>query len=212
MIPKRLHYVWMGEGKKSDLIEKCIASWRKVLPEYDIIEWNESNFDLKENAYIQQAYAKKKWAFVSDYVRLKVLYDHGGIYLDSDVEVFKSFDPFLIHGAFTGFQRYMDHLSPITAVMGAKSQHPWIEELIMPYSTMSFDSLETNTSMISANLINNHGIILNNQHQSFGKDVHIYPAEVFCNKEEDSVSCHHFDGSWLPLKSKIGKRIRKVFQ
>ena len=91
-IPKVIHYCWFGKNPKPPLIQKCMDSWKQVLPEYEIIEWNEDNFDVAENQYAKEAYENKKWAFVTDYVRLKVLYEHGGIYLDSDVEILKPMD------------------------------------------------------------------------------------------------------------------------
>ena len=95
MIPKIIHYVWVGGQPKSKEIQACLASWKRRLPDYQIIEWNESNIDLHENKYIEQAYAAKKWAFVSDYVRAKALEQQGGIYLDTDVMVLTDFDDLL---------------------------------------------------------------------------------------------------------------------
>ena len=137
MINKQIHYVWMGRGEKSDLIEMCISSWKKYLPDYDVIEWNEDNFDISSNRYVWEAYKHKKWAFVSDYVRLYALYEHGGIYLDTDMEVLKPIDIFLSHGAFSGFEsaRYI-----FTGIMGAVKNHPWIKELLHYYEDRSFVS------------------------------------------------------------------------
>jgi mannosyltransferase OCH1-like enzyme len=95
MIPKKVHYCWFGRGEKSELILKCIASWKKHLPDYEIMEWNEDNFPVAEYPYTKKAYSDKKWAFVSDYVRLWCLYNQGGVYLDTDMYVLKSFDNFL---------------------------------------------------------------------------------------------------------------------
>lgn len=95
MIPKVIHYCWFGRGPKSEIIQKCMASWREFCPDYEIIEWNEDNFDVNSIPYTADAYADKKWAFVSDYARLKIIYEHGGIYLDTDVELKNSLDSFL---------------------------------------------------------------------------------------------------------------------
>ena len=89
MIPKKIHYCWFGKGPKSKLFEKCLASWKKYFPDFEIIEWNEENFDVSSNKYVKEAYENKKWAFVSDYARLKIIYEEGGIYFDTDVEVLK---------------------------------------------------------------------------------------------------------------------------
>ena len=214
MIPKKIHYVWFGGKKKPELMERCIYSWQKYLPGYEIFEWNEHNFDIAQNSYAQKAFQERKWAFVSDYARLKVLSDHGGIYLDSDVEVFKSFDIFLSHKAFSGFEYYRGVYSPITAVMGSIPHHIWIDELLEDYeeAEFTFASMQTNTMRITENLINRHNIINNNRQQIFSDDVHLYPAEVFCILSKSSYSYHHFGGSWLPLKSKFAKKVRKMFK
>lgn len=102
-VPKIIHYCWFGRGKMPAIAKKCIASWKKYCPDYEIICWSEENFDINSNLYAKQAYEAKKWAFVSDYVRLKVLFDMGGIYLDTDVELKKSLDPLLEKGGFMGF-------------------------------------------------------------------------------------------------------------
>lgn len=102
MITKRIHYCWFGGKPLNNLGKKCLKSWKKYLPDYEIVEWNESNFDLNCCRYVQEAAKEKKWAFVSDYARYKILYEQGGIYFDTDVEVLKSFDDILANGAFMG--------------------------------------------------------------------------------------------------------------
>ncbi|MEH7419501.1 capsular polysaccharide synthesis protein, partial [Neobacillus drentensis] len=105
VIPKTIHYCWFGEKEKPELVKKCLNSWKETLPDYQIIEWNEKNFDINANKYVKEAYQSGKFAFVSDYVRVFVLYRFGGIYLDTDVEVFKPFDIFLHHSSFWGFEQ-----------------------------------------------------------------------------------------------------------
>ena len=102
-IPKVIHYCWFGRGELPRLAEKCIQSWKKYCPDYEIVCWNEDNFDINQNKYAREAYESGKWAFVSDYVRLKVLYDEGGIYLDTDVELIKSLDPLVKENGYMGF-------------------------------------------------------------------------------------------------------------
>lgn len=97
MIPKVIHYCWFGGNEKSEIIKQCIASWKKYCPDYEIIEWNESNFDINCCQYVKEAYEAKKWAFVSDYARYKIIYEHGGIYLDTDVELLDNLDKYLIY-------------------------------------------------------------------------------------------------------------------
>ena len=102
MIPKVIHYCWFGGNEMSALEKKCIESWKTQCPDYEIIRWDETNYDVTKNLYMQQAYAAKKWAFVSDYARLDILYQHGGFYLDTDVELLQSLDALRTHAAFAG--------------------------------------------------------------------------------------------------------------
>lgn len=104
MIPKIIHYCWFGRGAKPKLAQKCIASWKKYCPDYEIIEWNEDNFDIHMNGYTRMCYEQKKYAFLSDYVRLLVVAEHGGIYFDTDVELLRPIDALLEHEAFFGFE------------------------------------------------------------------------------------------------------------
>ena len=103
-IPKIIHYCWFGRGEKPEIVKRCINSWKENLKDYEIIEWNENNFDININNYVKEAYENKKYAFVSDYVRVYALYNMGGIYFDTDVEVFKSLDEFLQEDSFWGFE------------------------------------------------------------------------------------------------------------
>ncbi len=100
MIPKKIHYCWFGGKEKPEDVKRYIASWKKYCPDYEIKEWNESNFDIHENDYCREAYEAKKWAFLTDYVRLKALYEEGGFYMDTDVEVVKSLDPLRVYDSY----------------------------------------------------------------------------------------------------------------
>lgn len=214
MIPKIIHYCWFGKNNKSDLINACILSWRKYLIGYDIIEWNEDNFDVTSNVYVKQAYEAKKWAFVSDYVRLYALFNHGGIYLDTDVEVLQSLDQFLQHKAFTGFEYCYGQTKPITAVMGAEKHNLWIGTLLKEYESLTFVKngqfdLMTNTVRISNFLENEYDVKNNDQYQIVGDDLHIYPSSFFCRQTKSSFAVHHMYSSWRhPLRRKISTIIR----
>lgn len=212
MIPKIIHYCWFGRGEHPELVKKCIASWEKYLPEFEIIEWNEDNFDLNSNQFVKEAYEAKKYAFVSDYVRLYALYKHGGIYLDSDVEVIKPLTPFLKHAAFTGGE---SSDTCITGTMGAEKGHKWIENLLKYYEDKSFYSPKgkiTNTIIITEITKKLYGFSTSTSYQNFENELHIYPFDYFCAKNlntgfvnitENTYTIHHFNGSWLTQRQKI---------
>lgn len=212
MIPKVIHYCWFGRGEKPALALKCIESWKKHLPDYEIKEWNEDNFDVNSNLYVKEAYIYRKFAFVTDYVRLFALYTEGGIYMDTDVEVLKSYNPFLHHIAFSGFES--DGNVP-TGMMAAEKGSKWAYDLLVDYNTRSFINedgsydMTTNTQVITKYMVAK-GLILNNKHQDFSDLVTMYPSEFFCPKDhrtgeikltKNSVCIHHFAGSWLDHKS-----------
>ena len=113
MIPKKIHYCWLGYGEKPKLVQKCIGSWKTYCPDYELIEWNETNVDIKMNAYVQWCYENRKYAFLSDYIRLLIVEKHGGIYFDTDVEVIKKMDDLLYNEAFFGFET--ENLSDLIA-------------------------------------------------------------------------------------------------
>ena len=208
MIPKIIHYCWFGRGDKPELAVKCIESWKKFLPDYNLKEWNEDNFDISRNQYVREAYENRKFAFVTDYVRLYAIYTEGGIYMDSDVEVVGSFDKFLHHHAFSGFET--DGNVP-TGMMAAEKGSVWAKELLDQYqdrtfvqSGGSFD-MTTNTTVITNYMIKK-GLVLNNQYQDFHGLCTMYPADFFCPKDhrtgkikctKNTVCIHHFAGSWL---------------
>lgn len=207
MIPKKIHYIWLGRGEKSELTNKCIASWKKYLKDYEIIEWNEDNFDINSNTYLKEAYQNKKYAFASDYIRLKVLYDHGGIYMDTDVEVIKNLDEFLNNKAFSGFEN--NNFIP-TGIMASEPKNKWIKKLLKDYENIhfikpdgSFD-ITTNVVRITNTTKENYDLNLISSYQDLG-DVVFYPYDYFCPKDwntgkilitKNTYTIHHFSGSW----------------
>lgn len=220
-IPRIVHYCWFGRGAKPSKMEKCIRSWKKHLAGYQFMEWNEENFDLAANRYVMEAYEAKKYAFVSDYVRLHALYEHGGIYMDTDVEVIKTLDPFLKHEAFSGFE---DETFLQSGTMGAARHHPWIQELLEDYESRSFVrpdgtyDLTTNTAVITA-ICKNHGLVLNGHLQVLQNGVVFYPRDYFSPydyinggnyKTDNSYTIHHFAQSWLPLHVRIRGDVKRV--
>lgn len=217
MIPKKIHYCWFGRGEMPGLAKKCISSWLKYLPDYEIKEWNEDNFDLSQFPYAQQAYANRKYAFVTDIVRLYALYTEGGIYMDTDVEVIKNLDRFLDHVAFSGYE---DDKNIPTGIMAAEKGSKWAKDNLDYYNNRYFIvngqmDLTTNITTITNNL-KKHGLKCNNTFQDFGDYITIYPKDFFCPKSyidgkiyltENTHTIHHFAGSWHDNSTKL---IRKI--
>ncbi len=218
-IPKVIHYCWFGRGEMPELVLKCIESWKKFLTDYDIKIWNEDNFDINENLYVKEAYTAKKYAFVTDYVRLYALYHEGGIYLDTDVEVLKSLDDFLHHEAFSGFQTPNE--IP-TGLMAAKPNNKWVEENLLAYTDKRFKrtdgsfDMSANVAMIT-NISKEMGFKAGGNFHEFGDGVAMYPIEYFCAKDyrtgklevtNNTYAIHHFAGSWLPMSSKLKMKAR----
>lgn len=210
MIPKKIHYCWFGRGEMPQLALNCIASWKKFLPDYEIKEWNEDNFDLDKYPYVREAYDNRKFAFVTDVVRLYALYNEGGIYMDTDVEVLKSLDCFLHHIAFSGFE---DDENVPTGIMAAEKGSEWAKENLFYYENRHFirkdGTLDTTTNVsVITNYMIQKGLKQNNSFQDFPNLITFYPKDYFCPKShideklyltENSYTIHHFSGSWIPL-------------
>ena len=207
LIPKIIHYCWFGRGSMPNLEKKCLGSWDHFLPDYKKMLWNGDTFDVNLNIYVRQAYEAKKYAFVSDYARLYALYNYGGLYLDTDVEVIKNLDQFLIHSAFSGLE-YPDWIS--TSQIGAIKGHPWISRWLAYYTAKSFYldngnmDITTNVAIITGISEKEFGMERVNQFQILKDDLHLYPADYFCPKDwsskkmvitENTHSIHHFAGS-----------------
>jgi len=221
-IPKTIHYCWFGKGQKSELMLKCINSWKKYLPDYEIIEWNEDNFDINSNEYVKEAYENKKYAFVTDYVRLYVLLNYGGIYMDTDVEVIKNLDEFLLHNAFSSFEN--NNYIP-TGIMGAKKGNKWIKTLLEEYSDLKFVKddgtldLTTNVIRITNTTVKEFDLVPNNTYQDLG-DVVLYTHDYFCPKDwasgeinltPNTYTIHHFNGSWHSKKEQKQNKKRQEY-
>ncbi len=201
MIPKIIHYCWFGGNEKSDFILRCMESWKFYLPDYEIIEWNEDNFNIQVNVFVREAYNNKKWAFVSDYVRAYALYNNGGIYLDTDVEIRNNLDAFLHHDAFSGFEQLG---FPFTALWGAKKEHNWPKNILDYYDSLGIFSERTNTKIVSDFLINFYKVDPNkNEIQKLEDGICIYPSSYFCLNIEKNYAVHHFQGSWIGDSSSV---------
>lgn len=206
MIPKKLHYCWFGGAAKNDVIKKCMETWKKVLPDYDIREWSESDlFLFAENSYVQQAYKSKKWAFVSDVYRLYALKSEGGIYLDTDVEIRKPLDPFLKNDFFIGSEKNGKFQGMGTAVIGACAGNDIICNMLSVYDKLEFIK-DDGTIDYTPNTIRLERILRENGAPKVYTETEavkikdkamIYPIHYFCVDDEKSFAVHHFTATWF---------------
>lgn len=229
--PKKIHYCWFGRNPLPESALKCIASWRKYFPGYEIIEWNEDNFDVNSIPYTAEAYAAKKYAFVSDYARFKILYDHGGLYFDTDVEVIKSFDDILSQGSFMGVEVEPQNGSNIAVNpglgLGVSAHNNILSEIIDFYTVHNF-RLENGkinpyaVVKITTDHLCRHGLKNISGIQAI-EDITIYPAEYF-NPLDDATgrlyktskthSIHWFSKTWMdvnPFRQTISRFIHRIF-
>ena len=203
MIPKIIHYCWFGGNPLPPLAQKCIKSWKKYCSDYEIVRWDESNFDVNCNRYCQAMYEQKKWAFLTDYVRLKVVYEHGGIYLDTDVEIIKPLEKLLVNVAFMGLET--THNVATGLGFAAEKRHWFVGENMKYYENWDSSCPIEICPIITTRLLEPYGIDCNNEEVQKCKDLTIYPVDFFCAKHThtgqihitaNTYSIHHFDGSW----------------
>lgn len=213
MIPKKIHYCWFGRNELPPLAKKCIKSWEKYCKGYEIIRWDESNFDVESSPlYVKQAYEAKKWAFVTDYVRLCAMTKYGGIYMDTDVEVLRPLDCFLEHKAFSGFE---SESSIPTGIMACEKDFSLFCEFLKYYDDVSLYDSNGNLQYITnvtimTNICVKKGLKQNNTFQIIDGFV-LYPKDYFCpvshrtgklKKTKNTYTIHWFAGSWLDEKTK----------
>jgi len=216
MIPKIIHYCWFGRNPIPEKLQICMKSWKELMPDYQIVRWDEDTFDVNSTTWTRQAYEAKKYAFVSDYVRMKALYEQGGIYFDTDVKVIKPMDEFLQYQAFTGFESKEKLLS---AVIGAEKGFPLIKEFLDSYKGLTFLDEQGNGNKIPnvvmmTDICCKYGMMPNNTYQVI-QGMHIFPQtyfsplDFFRNKDftENTHTIHYFDASWLDEETK--QRIEK---
>ncbi|MCQ2301559.1 MAG: glycosyl transferase [Bacteroidales bacterium] len=213
MIPKKIHYCWFGRGQMPDLALKCIESWHKYMPDYQYKLWNEDNFDVNSVSYVKEAYEARKFAFITDYVRLYALYTEGGIYMDTDVEVLKPYDDLLQLTAFTGYEG-SKYMPPVTGTMASVAGGEWVKEQLDSYTDAHFLKpdgtldLTTNTKRISG-IMQKNGFVQDGKYHVY-RDLHIFPTDYFCPKQttgeflktENTYCDHHFMGTWDDQKKR----------
>lgn len=228
MIPKIIHYCWFGGNEKPDKAKKCIESWHRFAPGYEIREWNESNISLSDcPRYVQDAYAAKKYAYVTDYVRLMVLRDQGGFYMDTDVELLKSLDGFLGDSGVIGFEN--DSFVNSGQMLAAEAGHPILTEMMACYDDISFWKDDGSMYLLGCPHVNTdvlvrHGLEKNGREQIVA-GFHVYPADWFnpldsatgeLQKTDNTVSIHWYSMSWIPhwkrVRVKILRRIRRMLR
>lgn len=218
MIPKIIHYCWFGKGEKSKLILKCMKSWKKKCPDYQIIGWTENNFDINSHPFCKAAYEDNNWAFVSDFVRLYALYNYGGIYLDTDVEIIKNLDVFLKYSVFLGFEDGKHVANGL--IFGSVKKHNFIKKLMNDYDSLiycpndiNFRINNTNTERTTKILLE-YGMTPNNHLQTIS-DITIFPQDYFCplnvqtlemHKTKNTYCIHHYEGSWTSERYKEWKK------
>lgn len=226
MIPKTIHYCWFGSSEKPEKAQRCIESWKRHCPDYEIREWNEDNFDIYQcPRYIQDAYTAKKYAFVTDYVRLKVLYICGGFYMDTDVELMKSLDPFLSDRAVIGFEN--DRFVNSGQMLASEAGHPILSEMMDRYQNIDFFLPDGNMYLLGCPIVNTdallvHGLLQDGKEQVVA-GVHVYPADWFnpldsatgiLNKTKNTVSIHWYSMTWIPCWKKtrviVLRFVRKI--
>lgn len=223
MIPKIIHYCWFGDKPMPKMAKKCLKSWKKYCPDYEIKLWNEKNFDLNCNQYIKEAFEAKKWAFITDYARLYIVYHYGGIYLDTDVELVHPLDSLLDCHAFFGIEATPNKCIATGLGFGAEKGHLMVKEILEQYDDIHFkleDGQYDLTPCPDRNtlIFEKYGY----QHQDKCQKINgvqVLASEYLCPKDfktnqlhitDKTLSIHHYDGSWQPLLTKIKSSIAKM--
>lgn len=221
MIPKIIHYCWFGKNEKSEKAKSCIASWKKMCPEYEIIEWNEDNFDVFQNAYTTYTYVKKKYAFLSDYARLVIIEQYGGIYFDTDVELIRNLDELLGEEAFYGFEN--DQYVATGLGFGAEAHHKTVQNMLKEYDELQANGMgdypTINCPKLNTKALVQLGLVPNGKKQKVDGAV-IYPVEIFnpyddptgrLQKTKDTISIHWYAKSWLDKKTILRSNLTRPF-
>ncbi len=218
MIPKIVHYIWFGRNPYPEDVVRCINTWKEKLPDYEFRLWNEDNFDVHSCKFTEEAYANKKWAFVSDYVRLFVLFQYGGWYLDTDIEVVRSFAPLENNRMVFG----TDEEGFLAALIGSEKQHPFLKRMLSVYQNMNFvlNDGKLNMEVINTYLQNelkNYGYQQLNKYQELTEGICVYPDDYFevvslttgkSHQTQNTYAIHWHTLLWVSKKTRIIRFIR----
>lgn len=221
MIPRIIHYCWFGRGKKPKLAKKCIDSWKRFCPDYKIIEWNEDNFDVDKYEYAKYCSENKQWAYLSDFVRLVVVYEYGGIYFDTDVELIKSPVNLLKYKAFYGFEN--NNYVATGLGFGAQKNDVTVKAMFNCYLKMT----KTNSRyellgcpLINTRTLEEFGLKKNGKRQSLN-GVEIFPQDYFnplddstgrCNLTDNTISINHYGKSWMKKRIRVKSRVAQIIR
>lgn len=223
MIPKVIHYCWFGGNPKNKLIEKCIASWEKYCPDYKIIEWTEYNYKT-DNVYFNQALEAKKWPFAADYARLDIIYQNGGVYLDTDVELVKPLDNLMTNSCYVGTELAVGGAKINTGLgFGAEPRNKMVKAMLEEYTGIYFLTDEKNFDQTpcperNTKAFEKYGYVRKNAIQLVG-GASVLPIEYLSPKNyltrevnitSNTISIHHYDGAWMPGKSKLNLRVKEI--
>ena len=233
MIQKVIHYCWFGRNPLPKIAVRCIESWKKFLPDYEIKEWNEDNFDVNIIPYTAEAYKEKKYAFVSDYARFWILYNYGGLYFDTDVEVIRNMDHIINKGPFMGFEQPTEEIKRQSRRdgfgvapglgLGVNPGLGLYKELLDYYQNLHFlgtDGLPNPVTIVqhTTGILKQKGLVANNELQQVD-GVWIYPWSVFCPQSfhtkktyisEDTVSIHLYSDSWSGKRGRFKKSVQRL--
>ena len=221
MIPKIIHYCWFGRGPKPVEAQNFINGWSRLHPDFRIVEWNEDNFDINCCPYVQQAYERKKFAFVSDYARGVALLNEGGVYLDTDVELIGRLDLFLRHEAFFGFE---EGNLIATSIIGCSPSHPIIKSYLDQYHDRSFIKPDGTVDMttnvtVMTRLLTGYGLQLDGKAQELGTGIFCYPKQYFSpldyirfidHRDASTIAIHHYHHTWGGSVARLKKRLRRL--
>ncbi|MEG0034374.1 MAG: glycosyltransferase [Bacilli bacterium] len=226
MIPKIIHYCWFGKNEIPEKDKKCIASWKKYCPDYQIIEWNEDNYDVSKCEYMKEAYSKKYWGFVPDYARLDIIYQFGGIYLDTDVELIKSFDSLLENRVYVGVEK--NGKVALGLGFGAEPNNLIIKKLLDTYEKLNFSNEDGSVNLVASptyitKTLEEIGYKIGDKDQKIG-ELQIYPSQYLSpmcfetgriNITDNTYSIHWYNASWMSIEEKkkweYFRKINRIF-